>query len=65
MNPKPFPILKNDLWKLKETRQPTIVRRVTGVIDATYVFSDLPSVIAQLRDEKAWAHNDRNGHYDI
>jgi quercetin dioxygenase-like cupin family protein len=31
------------------------------VIDATYVFSDLPSVIAQLRDEKAWAHNDRNG----
>jgi len=30
-------------------------------IDATYVFSDLPSVIAQLRDEKAWAHNDRNG----
>jgi quercetin dioxygenase-like cupin family protein len=31
------------------------------VIDASYVFSDLPSVIAQLRNEKAWAHNDRNG----
>ena len=31
------------------------------VIDASYVFSDLPSVIEQLRDEKAWNSNDRNG----
>ena len=31
------------------------------VIDASYVFSDLPSVIAQLRNEKAWSHSDRNG----
>ena len=31
------------------------------VIDAPYVFSELPSVIAQLRDEKAWTRNDRNG----
>ena len=31
------------------------------VIDASYVFSDLPAVIEQLRDEKAWNNNDRNG----
>ena len=31
------------------------------VIDASYVFSDLPAVIEQLKDEKAWSSNDRNG----
>ncbi|MEI9943750.1 MAG: hypothetical protein WDN26_05960 [Chitinophagaceae bacterium] len=31
------------------------------VLDAPYVFMDLPSFISQLKDEKAWEKNDRNG----
>ena len=31
------------------------------VIDAPYVFADLPAFIAQVKDEKSWEKNDRNG----
>jgi len=31
------------------------------VLDGTYVFVDLPSYIRQIREEKAWEKNDRNG----
>ncbi len=31
------------------------------VIDAPYVFIDIPAFINQLKDEKAWEKNDRNG----
>ncbi|MCG2617173.1 hypothetical protein LZZ85_22950 [Terrimonas sp. NA20] len=31
------------------------------VIDAPYVFVDIPAVIDQIRREKAWEKNDRNG----
>ena len=31
------------------------------VIDGTYVFADIPSVVKQLVEEKAWEKNDRNG----
>lgn len=31
------------------------------VIDAPYIFIDIPACIKQLMDEKAWEKNDRNG----
>ena len=31
------------------------------VIDAPYVFIDIPAFVSQLKDEKAWDKNDRNG----
>ena len=31
------------------------------VLDGTYVFVDIPSYINQIKDEKAWEKNDRNG----
>jgi quercetin dioxygenase-like cupin family protein len=31
------------------------------VLDAPYVFADLPAFIAQVKDEKSWEKNDRNG----
>src|SRR6476469_813674 len=31
------------------------------VLDGTYVFVDLPSYVRQIKEEKAWEKNDRNG----
>ena len=31
------------------------------VLDAPYVFADLPAFIDQVKDEKAWEKSDRNG----
>lgn len=31
------------------------------VLDAPYVFVDIPGFIEQIKDEKAWEKNDRNG----
>jgi len=31
------------------------------VLDAKFVFADIPAYIDQLKDEKAWSKNDRNG----
>jgi len=31
------------------------------VIDAPYVFIDIPAFVDQIKTEKAWAKNDRNG----
>jgi quercetin dioxygenase-like cupin family protein len=31
------------------------------VLDGTYVFVDIPSYISQIKEEKAWEKNDRNG----
>ena len=31
------------------------------VLDALYVFMDIPGYIRQLKDESAWEKNDRNG----
>jgi len=31
------------------------------VIDAPYIFMDIPGFIKQLKDEEAWDKNDRNG----
>jgi quercetin dioxygenase-like cupin family protein len=31
------------------------------VIDAPYVFIDIPAVVEQLRSERSWEKNDRNG----
>ena len=31
------------------------------VLDASYVFADLMTFVDQLKDEKAWKKNDRNG----
>ena len=31
------------------------------VLDAPYVFIDIPSFIEQVKEEKAWEKNDRNG----
>ena len=31
------------------------------VLDASYVFVNLPAFIEQLKEEKAWKKNDRNG----
>ena len=31
------------------------------VLDGTYVFIDIPSYIHQIKEEKAWEKNDRNG----
>ena len=31
------------------------------VLDGTYVFVDLPTYIRQIKEEKAWEKNDRNG----
>lgn len=44
-------------------RNEATINRPDGnrVIDGTYVFIDTPSYIAQLKQEKAWETNDRNG----
>jgi quercetin dioxygenase-like cupin family protein len=31
------------------------------VLDGTYVFVDIPSYVRQIKEEKAWEKNDRNG----
>lgn len=31
------------------------------VLDGSYVFIDIPSYISQIKEEKAWEKNDRNG----
>ena len=31
------------------------------VLDGTYVFVDIPSYINQIKEEKSWEKNDRNG----
>jgi quercetin dioxygenase-like cupin family protein len=31
------------------------------ILDGSYVFVDIPSYIEQIKDEKAWEKNDRNG----
>jgi quercetin dioxygenase-like cupin family protein len=31
------------------------------VLDGTYVFVDIPSYVRQIREEKSWEKNDRNG----
>jgi quercetin dioxygenase-like cupin family protein len=31
------------------------------VLDGTYVFVDIPSYISQVKEEKSWEKNDRNG----
>ena len=30
------------------------------ILDAPYVFSDIPTYLEQLKSEKSWAKNDRN-----
>lgn len=44
-------------------RNEATINRPEGdrVIDATYVFIDIPSFVIQLIEEKAWEKNDRNG----
>ena len=44
-------------------RNEATINRPDGdrVIDAPYVFIDLPAFIDQIRREKAWEKNDRNG----
>lgn len=44
-------------------RNEATVNRPEGdrVIDGTYVFIDIPSFMEQLKEEKAWEKNDRNG----
>lgn len=48
---------------MKIKRNEATVNRPAGdrVIDAPYVFADFPSYIKQLKEEKAWGKNDRNG----
>lgn len=44
-------------------RNEATVNRPGGdrVLDASYVFMDIPQFIEQLKNEKAWEKNDRNG----
>jgi quercetin dioxygenase-like cupin family protein len=44
-------------------RNEATINRPDGdrVLDGTYVFVDIPSYVRQLKDEKAWEKNDRNG----
>jgi quercetin dioxygenase-like cupin family protein len=44
-------------------RNEATINRPEGdrVIDAPYVFIDIPSFVNQLTNEKAWEKNDRNG----
>jgi quercetin dioxygenase-like cupin family protein len=44
-------------------RNEATINRPEGdrVLDGTYVFVDIPSYVRQLKDEKAWEKNDRNG----
>lgn len=44
-------------------RNEATINRPDGdrVIDGTYVFVDIPSYVRQLKEEKAWEKNDRNG----
>jgi quercetin dioxygenase-like cupin family protein len=44
-------------------RNEATINRPEGdrVLDASYVFVDLPDFIRQLKDEKTWDKNDRNG----
>ncbi len=44
-------------------RNEATINRPDGdrVIDAPYVFVDIPAVIEQIKREKAWEKNDRNG----
>ena len=44
-------------------RNEATINRPEGdrVIDASYVFTDIPAFVEQLQNEKAWDKNDRNG----
>lgn len=44
-------------------RNEATINRPEGdrVIDASYVFTDIPAFVEQLQNEKAWSNNDRNG----
>lgn len=44
-------------------RNEATINRPEGdrVLDGSYVFVDIPSYVKQLKDEKAWEKNDRNG----
>lgn len=44
-------------------RNEATINRPEGdrVLDGSYVFSDIPSYVRQLKEEKAWEKNDRNG----
>ena len=44
-------------------RNEATINRPEGdrVLDASYVFVDLPEFLSQLKEEKAWKKNDRNG----
>lgn len=44
-------------------RNEATINRPDGnrVIDGTYVFVDIPSYVAQIKQEKAWETNERNG----
>ena len=44
-------------------RNEATINRPEGdrVLDASYVFVDLPDFMRQLKEEKAWEKNDRNG----
>jgi quercetin dioxygenase-like cupin family protein len=44
-------------------RNEATINRPEGdrVLDGTYVFIDIPSYVRQIKDEKAWEKNDRNG----
>jgi quercetin dioxygenase-like cupin family protein len=49
--------------KMEIKRNEATINRPEGdrVIDAPYVFSDLAAFIEQVKNEKAWEKNDRNG----
>jgi quercetin dioxygenase-like cupin family protein len=55
------PFYENTGMEIK--RNEATVNRPEGdrVIDASYVFVDIPAFIEQVRREKAWEKNDRNG----
>ena len=44
-------------------RNEATINRPEGdrVIDASYVFTDIPAFVEQLQSEKAWDKNERNG----
>jgi quercetin dioxygenase-like cupin family protein len=44
-------------------RNEATINRPEGdrVIDASYVFTDIPAFVEQMEKEKAWEKNDRNG----
>lgn len=54
-------IYKTFIMEIK--RNEATINRPEGdrVIDAPFVFIDLPGFISQLKEEEAWKKNDRNG----